>query len=499
MGQSINQTQFSAQDFAVFRDRLDNELSQLRRLLDTPDFGVGAPSFGAELELYAIDSNARPVCCNKDILANLQHPQLTLELNRFNLEYNLAPVAAAGKPFSALQSEMEQILKRLAIAAQQQGATILPIGILPTLKTSDLGLKAMTDEPRYHVLARALRDKRGSDFHIRISGIEKLNLHWSDVTLEGANTSFQFHYRINPSDFRDAFNTAQLVTPLGLALAANSPVFLGKKLWHETRVALFKQSIDCRMEDPLSMRLPARVLFGHGWVREDVYELFSESIYLFEPLFALRGDSSGDGHFPPSLDALRLHQGSIWSWNRPIYDPSAGGHLRIELRALPAGPTPKDMLSTAAVLTGLIEAIKPFISSILPGLPFRYAEHNFYRAAKDGLNAHLFWPNIDANRLEERPVTEILTELLPLAATGLKKLKVAEAEIAHYLNIAEQTLAKHQNGALWQLNALQALEATHGLDDALTRLVQHYQDNYLSGEPVHAWPKPVSSKFTSSK
>ena len=489
MGQSINQTQFNDQDYAVFRNRLDNELSQLRKMLDTPGFGIGAPTFGAELELYAIDANARPVCCNSAILAELQHPQLTLELNRFNLEYNLAPVAAAGAPFSTLQTEMEHILQRLTIAAAHQGATILPIGILPTLKTTDLGLEAMTDEPRYHVLARALREKRGSDFHIRISGIEKLNLHWSDVTLEGANTSFQFHYRIDPVDFRDAFNVTQLITPLGLALGANSPICLGKKLWHETRVALFKQSIDCRMEDPLSMRLPARVLFGHGWVRQDVYELFSESIYLFEPLFPLC-DASESEQFPPLLKALRLHQGSIWSWNRPIYDPAGGGHLRIELRALPAGPTPVDMLSTAAVMIGLIEAIRPFIGSILPGLPFRYAEHNFYRAAKDGLNAQLFWPNIDANRLEERPVRDILTELLPLAATGLRKLKVAENEIAHYLRIAEQTLSKGQNGALWQLQSLRVLEEKHGLNEALEKLVQHYQGNYLSGQPISQWAMP---------
>ncbi|OZG74462.1 hypothetical protein BTA51_05505 [Hahella sp. CCB-MM4] len=488
MGQSIEKTQFTEQDFAKFRDRLDNELSQLRKLLNTPGFGVGQPSFGAELELYAINEQAHPVCCNKAILAEFNHPQLTLELNKFNLEYNLAPVAAAGAPFSTLQTEMETMLQRLGTVAANHHASILPIGILPTLKTADIGLHAMTDEPRYHVLAKALRDKRGSDFHIRIAGIEKLNLHWSDVTLEGANTSFQFHYRVDPVDFRDAFNAAQLVTPLGLALAANSPVFLGKKLWHETRVALFKQSIDCRMEDPLSMRLPARVLFGHGWVREDVHELFSESIYLFEPLFPFCDEEPLDA-MPPKLSGLRLHQGSIWCWNRPIYDPSAGGHLRIELRSLPAGPTPTDMLSTSAVLIGLIEAIRPFINSILPGIPFRYAEHNFYRAAKDGLNAHLFWPNIDANKLEERPVVDILEELLPLAATGLKNLKVSANEISHYLGVAEQTLEQRQNGAIWQLEGIRVLESRLGLDNGLIELVKQYQENYLRGTPVSHWPK----------
>ncbi len=485
MGQSIDQTEFSAEDYRKFREHLQENIAQLEALLKRPGFGQGPESLGAELELYTIDQDGLPVMHNVDIKDAFQDDQLTLELNRFNLEYNLSPVPAIGNPFSKIQAEMERILTRLDQVAAPFNASIIPIGILPTLNISHLGMHAITDFPRYHVLAKSLKAMRGSDFHICIQGEEKVDMRWGDVTLEGANTSFQFHYRVNPEDFKNAFNTAQLITPLGLALAANSPLFLGKKLWHETRVALFKQSIDCRMEDELSMRLPPRVFFGNGWVRDSIYELFLEGIYLYQPLLPIWRDAEKVD--PPVLHELCLHQGSIWTWNRPIYDPSSGGHLRIELRSLPAGPTPMDMLSTAAMLMGLIKSLNSQIETILPGIPFRYAEHNFYRAAKDGMHAQLFWPDFDANTLRERPVTDILDELLPLAETGLRTLGVDEKEIKYYLGIAHNTLISRQNGANWQLETLRNLEQRQDKNTALRELVKRYQQHYLDRTPVHLW------------
>jgi len=486
MGKSIEKTEFSAADFDRFQHRLHDNLIELEKVIQTPGFGEGPASFGAELELYAIDQQGLPVMCNQAIQSDFPDSRLTLELNRYNLEYNLSPVAAQGQPFSALRKQMESALKRLDQTASRYQASIIPIGILPTLSTENLGLHAITDLPRYHVLAHSLKTRRGSDFHIRISGEEELDIRWGDVSPEGANTSFQFHYRVNPSHFRDAFNTAQLITPLSVALAANSPIFLGKRLWHETRVALFKQAIDCRMEDSLSQRLPPRVFFGHGWVRQGIYELFSEGVYLFTPLFPQCKESS-NASFPPELYELCLHQGSIWSWNRPIYDETDGGHVRIELRALPAGPTPADMMATAAYSIGLIEGLSQQINSILPGIPFRYAEHNFYRAAKDGLDAKLFWPNFDANSISEKPVTEILEELLPVAETGLRHLTIDQDDIAIYLGIVQETLQKRQNGAIWQLQTLAKLEQKSDRSTALKKLVQHYQRNYLGGVPVCHW------------
>ncbi|MDG9666162.1 glutamate-cysteine ligase family protein [Hahella sp. CR1] len=488
MGRHIDKARFSAQEYVDFQRRLQENLATLRSLLDDPAFGVGPPSFGAELELYIIDKHGRPTAKNQEIQAAVDDPNLTLELNRFNLEYNLEPTPAAGTPFRALQQQIDGVLQSLETHAAAQGASLLPIGILPTLTSEDMGPEAITESPRYQALARQLRDKRGEDFHISIKGRDTLDLYWQDVSLEGANTSFQFHYRVNPGDFADAFNAAQLATPLAVALAANSPLFLGRRLWHETRIALFKQATDCRMETPLRFRLPARVLFGNGWVRKDAHEIFCEGVSLFEPLLPICGDDDAPrpGQAPP-LDELRLHQGSIWAWNRPIYDPVDGGHIRIEIRALPAGPSTTDMLANAALMVGLIEGLRPSMQEMLPAIPFRYCEYNFYRAAKYGLRARLFWPGQDGEGLQERPVMDILEHMLPVAEQGLNALPIDPEEIRHYLGVCSQNLAQPVNGALWQLRMLEKLRLQRNDEEALRELVIRYQDNYRSGEPLHRW------------
>ena len=509
MGTDIDKTQFDANDFEQYHHRLNENLCAFRQLLSQPGFGQGSPSFGAELELYIIDKQAAPKAINQQIHQQMMDKQLTLELNRFNLEYNFTPVRQEARPFSKMKQQMDAALTCLSEIAATHQARIVPIGILPTLQVSDMGLNAITDVPRYHVLAKALRDKRGSDFHIHIEGVESLDLHWGDVSPEGANTSFQFHYRVNPENFADAYNAAQLSTPLALALSANSPFFLGKKLWHETRIALFKQSIDYRLEDALHKHLPARVLFGLGWIRKDIYEMYAEGVYLFEPLMPICSDTNSFDELragiAPSLSELRLHQGSIWNWNRPIYDPTDKGHLRIELRALPAGPTPGNMLANAALMSGLIRGLQSHISTLLPGLPFRYAEQNFYRAAKYGLNAVLFWPSFKTGTLEERPVTAILKQLLPLAEQGLNDLGVDENEIKTQINIIKGGLETRMNGAQWQISMFDKLlpksqhsassqraglkqqAQQHERQAALAELVELYYTQYQSGKAVHEW------------
>lgn len=411
-------------------------------------------------------------------------PGLTLELNRFNLEYNLEPVPARGSPFASIEKTLQETLLRLDRNAASCGAGIVPIGILPTLTTSQLGPQAMTDLPRYHALSDALRQRRGEDFAIHIKGAETLDLRWGDVTLEGANTSFQFHYRVEPADFRDVWNTASLLTPLMTALAANSPLLFGKRLWQETRIPLFEQSVDSRVAHTFRARLPPRVGFGNGWLREGIHELFVEGAYLFPPLMPVMPETTAPGE----LSAMRLHQGSIWSWNRPIYDPADGGHVRIELRALPAGPTCADMCANAAIFIGLIEAMKPYINTIIPGLPFRYAAENFYNAAHHGLDAIMLWPDIDSRTLRERTVVDILEELLPMVSSGLAGLDVATSDISRAVSIAGDTLASGQNGSRWLLGSLAKLTAA-GTErsEALRVLVNEYRTRALSNTPVARW------------
>lgn len=495
MGKYIEQTEFTVRDFERYRKRLNESLKALQILLAQPGFGRGGPSFGAELELYIIDPQGAVKPINIALQGLMKDELLTLELNRFNLEYNFIPVAQDKAPFTKIRDQMVDVLSRLTDSAKSIQARIVPIGILPTLETKDLGLHALTEIPRYQMLAKILRRKRGADFHLHIRGEDRLDLHWPDVSPEGAATSFQFHYRVNPDDFADAYNAAQLTIPLVLALSANSPFFLGRKLWQETRIALFKQATDCRSKYALENHFPARVFYGQGWVRKDIYELFAEGVYLFDPVLPVCSRENPFAQLNagqvPSLSELRLHLGSIWNWNRPIYDPLDNGHLRIELRALPAGPSPANMLASAALMSGLMRGLQGYLSNILASLPFHYAQKNFYRAAKQGLHAYLFWPDLLTGKLQERPVIGILKELLPFAEDGLCQLGIAESEIKQQMDIISAGLESRMNGAQWQINLFDKLRQSEDRKTALTQLVELYYKQYQTGKAVHEWSEKI--------
>lgn len=491
MGIAIDRTDFSARDHANFARKLRQNLDALKSLLAQPGFGAGPSSIGAEVELFIIDARTRAAPLNLRILARTGDPRLSLELNRFNLEYNLTPVPAAGRPFSCIEAEISDALARVNEAAAPERARVIPIGILPTLRARDFGPHAMTPQLRYQALAAALARSRGERFAIRIGGPEPVRLVVEDVTLEGANTSLQIHYRVPPREFAHSFNAIQLVTPVVLASACNSPLLLGRRTWQETRVPLFKLAVDGRDRDSRALHLPPRVHFGTGWVREGAYELFAAAVHLHEPLLPICSRQNALSRVRaqriPALEELRLHHGTLWPWNRPVYDPAHGGHLRIELRALPAGPSAADMMANAAFALGLARGLRDLIDDWLPGIPFAIAESNFYRAAEHGLDATLLWPDADGT-LARRNAGDIARELLPVAARGLRLLGVHDAESAHYLGIMRTRLERRTNGAAWQLAQLSRLETRHGRSRALSLLVGHYARHALENTPVAEWP-----------
>ncbi|GGK78810.1 glutamate--cysteine ligase [Amphritea balenae] len=491
MGLEIRKSEFSGAEYERFTNKLFGHLDVLQQLLQRPDFGQGKVTLGAELELYIVDHKGCPLPVNREIQARMNDPQLTLELNRYNLEYNLTPVDMAGRPFSAIETEIRDVLKKLNVLAEQQSGQIVPIGILPTLQRCDFGLHAMTDLSRYHALTKALAQMRGQTYAIRIDGEDPISLRANDVTLEGANTSLQMHYRVAPQQFADSYNAIQLVTPLVLAIAANSPFLLGNRLWHETRIPLFKHAIDgC---DHLSVKTgqPDRVNFGHGWARHGAYELFAETVYLHQPILPVcKRESAGrllaEGK-TPSLFELMLHHGTVWPWNRPVYDPVDTGHLRIEIRALPAGPSACDMMANAALIIGLAEGLRERIEEIIPAMPFQTLEYNFYHAAQQGINAQLMWPSGPRERLLRRPVIDILTELLPIARRGLLNAGINRTEVDYYLGIIEQRLAARSNGACWQLRQFNRLSKSMVKRRALRRMLDQYIDYSRNNTPVAEW------------
>ncbi|TXS95406.1 glutamate--cysteine ligase [Parahaliea maris] len=488
MGSDIDRTDFDDGEFAAFGQRLEDNLRQLEETLAQPGFGAGNGSLGSELEMYLVDADGLPLHANQELHADANDPQLTLELNRYNLEYNLSPWPLDGQPFANTEREILDKLSGLRQLAKARGGQIVLTGILPTLRRTDFGPHCITDRKRYHALVKQLIRRRGHAFSVDINGPEPLRLRMADITLEGANTSFQVHYRVRQEDFADTFNAIQLVTPLVLAVSGNSPTLFGHCLWHETRVPLFKQSIDTRIRDRYGWNEPARVNYGHGWVRRGALELFVEAVRLYEPLLPVCADAREAEREPPPLSELRLHQSTVWSWNRPVYDPADGGHLRIEMRALPAGPTPLDMVANAALLIGLAEGMRSRIHTLLPGLPFYLAEHNFYRAAQYGLAAPLVWPETGSSGYREHRALTIVRELLPLAYRGLAELGIDNAEAEQYLGVIAQRLSRAQTGASWQLMRLARLRCELPPEEVNSALLKEFIGHSVSNRPVAEWP-----------
>jgi len=494
MGLDIDRDEFTPDDFERFAGRLEADLRAMESLLARPGFGRGPASIGAELELHLVDEQMRPSARNIEVRDAARDARVTLELNRFNLEFNALPNALAGRPFAALRSEFEGGLSGLSDAASAHGCRLAIMGILPTLAEDDLGPESRTPLARFRALSRQLRQLRGEAFEVRVDGIDPLRLRCSDVTLEGANTSWQLHLRVDPDAFAAHFNAAQLATGPVLAISGNSPHFVGHRLWDETRVALFKQSVDPRTNLDDAVHTPPRVGFGTGWTRHGALEHFQESVALHRPLLPVCGVEDVDAALrdgrAPKLEQLRLHHGTVWGWNRAVYDPVDGGddaHLRIELRAMAAGPTLTDMLANSAFALGLTLQLSRDTERWLPRMPFELARHNFYRGAQHGLDAELMWPSDTAPSPRTRVAAELVRELVPLAAEGLSAAGVDEADFAPLLSIIEARAECGQTGARWQRRKLDALRATMGIDEALARLLQEYLELSESDRPVHEW------------
>lgn len=496
MGLELDREDFSDADFAAFSTQLEHNLQALRLVLGRPGFGQGPLSIGAELELNLVDAQGRPLPINHKVLDDVQDPRISHEINRFNLEINARPVPLAGRSLSAMSSELTEALAVTRRAAAQHGARIVAIGILPTLAEADLTPRMLSDSVRYRALAAGIARLKGQPFRVHISGQDELSLCVPDVTFEGANTSFQVHLRVPPERFADVYNAAQLATGPALAVACNSPSFLGRRLWQETRVALFRQAVDDRADASEDDWRPARVSFGHGWVRRDACELFLELVAQHEPLLPVLSGEDPEAACRagavPQLAELRLHCGTVWRWNRPVYDAAAGGHLRIELRALPAGPTASDMVANLAFLVGLTLGLAPQMSEHTSRITFGQARRNFYEAARLGLDAELLWPAERAPSPRALTIQQALPQLLQLARTGLvREGQVEPAEADAWLDIIRERAARQRTPASWQLELYEQLCSQLSPAKAWPLLLEHYLEQSQSERPLHAWPEPA--------
>jgi hypothetical protein len=496
MGLEIDREQFSDADFAAFSEQLERNLRALRLLLRRPGFGRGPLRIGAELELNLVDAKGQPCPINHQVLDDAPDSRISHEINRFNLEINARPVPLAGSSLSAMQRELAEALAGTRRAAALHGARIVAIGILPTLTEADLSSHMLSDSVRYRALAAGIARLKGEPFRVQISGQDELSLSAPDVTFEGANTSFQIHLDVAPERFADVYNAAQLATAPALAVACNSPSFLGRRLWQETRVALFRQAVDDRADASEDDWRPARVSFGHGWVRRGAFELFAELVAQHQPLLPVSSGEEPEAVCSaggvPELAELRLHCGTVWRWNRPVYAASGAGQLRLELRALPAGPTATDMVANLAFLVGLTLGLAPHMSDHTARITFGQARRNFYEAARVGLDAELLWPAERAPSPRSLTVQQALPELLRLAREGLvREGEVDPAEADAWLSIIRERAARGLTPAGWQRQLYEQLARRMPAPQAWATLLEHYLEQSVAERPLHTWPDPA--------
>lgn len=498
MGLEIDRASFEEEEYQRFAERLEECLGALAEVMARPGFGAGEPTIGAELELCLVDGAGAPLPINRAVLAGTDDPRITLEIDRFNLEINARPTLLAGSPFRALTDELEGALAEIRRAAAPHGAGLATIGILPTLHAKDLGADALTDARRYQALSHSIRRMRRQRFHVRIEGEDTLDVACGDVAMEGANTSFQVHLRVAPEAFCAAYNAAQLATAPALAIAGNAPTLLGQRLWDETRIALFRQSVDERSDvSGDDDWRPARVSFGHGWAREGAFELFAEAVSVHEPLLPVCSDEDPIAVVRaggvPKLAELRLHHGTVWRWNRAVYDATGSGHVRIEMRALPSGPTVADMTANAAFLLGLTLGLMPEARALTCRMTFGQARRNFYAAARHGLDAELLWPSDRAPSPRPVRAAELIPRLLPLAERGLVGAGVDAAEAARALEIIARRAARGITGARWQRYVLAEEEQQKPRGEALRAMFARYRAESDTGRPVHEWASAGSA------
>src|SRR5918998_973917 len=421
MGAEVDATQFTREDRKRHREKVRRCLDVLARMLTESRFDFEGPMTGMEIELYLVDEHGDPAMRNAEVLAAIADPSFQTELGRFNIEINVAPRRLAEAGFTSFEQSVRQSLNEADPRAKAVGCQLVIIGILPTLMPHHVTLDSVSENPRYSLLDQQIFAARGEDLEIVIDGVERLQMVSDTIMPEAACTSTQVHLQVSPDDFSGYWNAAQAIAGVQVAVGANSPYLFGRELYAESRIPLFEQATDTRSEELRVQGVRPRVWFGERWVTS-IFDLFEENVRYFPALLPVCEeedpvDVHGRGDIP-KLAELRLHNGTVYRWNRPVYDVVRGRpHLRVENRVLPAGPTVADILANAAFYYGLIRTLVDADRPIWTQMSFATAEENFHAGARDGIEANVYWPGVG-----EVPVAElVLRRLLPMAHEGLER------------------------------------------------------------------------------
>jgi len=490
MGKDVERTEFTRADRQRFRQKVRQCLDVFEQMLSESRFDAENPMSGLEVELNLVDAAGDPTMRNADVLAAIADPDFQTELGRFNIEINLAPRVLGPDGLAGFEASLRASLNAAEEHAASVDANIVMIGILPTLQDEHMTAGTLSSNQRYKLLDEQIFAARGEDLEINISGEERLVTQADTIAPESACTSVQYHLQVAPEKFADYWNASQVVAGIQVALGANAPYLYGKQLWAESRIALFEQATDTRPDELKAQGVRPRVWFGDRWITS-IFDLFEENVRYYPALLPLWDDEDPAEVLArgetPQLSELRLHNGTIYRWNRPIYDVVDGRpHVRVENRVLPAGPTVVDVMANAALYFGLVRALADQERPLWTQMSFSAAEENFHSAAKDGIGSRVYWPGIG-----DVPVTElVLRRLLPLAHTGLDIWGVAPEQRDRLLGVIEQRCISGRNGSTWQVDTVRSLEETRSVsrEQALREMTRRYATHMHTNEPVHTWP-----------
>jgi hypothetical protein len=480
MGEEIQYSRFNKTDYQQFAFRLKQETDLLKSWFDNNSFSTSALMAGYELEAWLIDHAARPLTINEKFLELANNDLLSPELAKFNVELNVEPERLSGNVLSIFENKLTTLWQQCSDTAQSLNSDILGIGILPTLQDSDLTLNNISLLDRYRALnEQILRQRNGVEIELNINGDDHLHTSHKDVMLEAAATSLQIHIQIPADVAARYYNAAVLLSAPMVAISANSPCLFGRRLWQETRIPVFEQAIPTGGYGGAASGPVQRVSFGTHYVRDSLFECFRENLEHFPVLLPVKYQADIN-----EVRHLRLHNGTIWRWNRPLigFDEDKTPHLRIEHRVCASAPSTIDNIANIAFFYGLVHYYATLDKPPEYEIPFAEAKHNFYRSAQLGLKNQTRWLSGKTDSLQRI----ILDKLLIDAETGLYKLGIDEDDSQRYLSIIRQRVEKNRTGSQWQLNFLNAHQGDR------TLLTLNYLKNQKTGQAVHEWDMEAS-------
>ncbi len=483
-----------SKDKAQFMRHLLEDVQALEYMLDNDMFENGNIHIGAEQEMCLIDANGKPAPLAMPILEKMtEHEWVETELAKFNLEITLTPQPFKGDALKKMEEEIRTRLHKIQEVSSGLNTNILLTGILPSLRKSDLTLDNLTPKKRYRALMDAIDAQLNrNSYELKLAGVDEMHIKHDSPMLEASNTSFQVHLQVAPRDFVKMYNISMALTGPLIAISANSPLLFGKRLWHETRIALFQQALDTRRTNYHMRELSPRVMFGTRWLQDSILDIYREDIARFRVL--LSADVKEDSidmirkGLTPNLMALQVHNSTVYRWNRPCYGAAGEKpHLRIECRVLPAGPTVIDEMANAALWLGAMIGIAEQLDDVRDVMSFDDARDNFSKASRYGLDSKFTWWNDEKITAPEL----ILNHIIPLARKGLEHRGVDQADIDRYMDVIEGRAKKHMTGARWILRSYTQLLKETNKDEAVSSVTNAILKNQRTSQPVHLWEEPT--------